>query len=128
MPKRSYPTPEVRGSGQEEQPHLRAAAAMWTQEGLEELLHVQGQKAQPVRRYPSSKVRSSCEEISYVKAKRNPSKMVGVARGHQRAHALKPQSQKTSQSDHRTTVVSNSMKLSHAMWGHPRWMGHGGEV
>ena len=23
---------------------------------------------------------------------------------------------------------SNSMKLSHAMWGHPRWAGHGGEV
>ena len=20
------------------------------------------------------------------------------------------------------------MKLSHAVWGHPRWMGHGGEV
>ena len=41
--------------------------------------------------------------------------MVGVARGHQRADTLKPYSQKTSHSDHtRTTVVSNSMKLSHA--------------
>ena len=54
--------------------------------------------------------------------------MVGLARGHQRADALKPQSQKTSQSDPRTTVVSNSVKLSHAVWGHPRLMGHGGEV
>ena len=27
-----------------------------------------------------------------------------------------------------TTALSNSMKLSHAVWGHPRWMGHGGEV
>ena len=27
-----------------------------------------------------------------------------------------------------TTFLSNSMKLSHAMWGHPRWAGHGGEV
>ena len=27
-----------------------------------------------------------------------------------------------------TTALSNSMKLSHAMWGHPRWEGHGGEV
>ena len=26
-----------------------------------------------------------------------------------------------------TTALSNSMKLSHAMWGHPRWMGHNGE-
>ena len=25
-----------------------------------------------------------------------------------------------SQSDHRTTVVSNSVTLSHALWGHPR--------
>ena len=28
----------------------------------------------------------------------------------------------------RTTALSNSMKLSHTVWGHPRWMGHGGEV
>ena len=46
---------------------------------------------------------------------RNPSKMVGVARGHQRADTLKPYSQKTSQSNHtRTTALSNSMKPSHA--------------
>ena len=32
--------------------------------------------------------------------KRNPSKMVSPKRGHQRADRLKPQSQKTSQSDH----------------------------
>ena len=45
-------------------------------------------------------------------------KMVGVARGHQRADALKPYSQKTSQSNHtRTTALSSSMKLSHAVWG-----------
>ena len=50
-----------------------------------------------VRRYPSSKVRraaalcwSSREEIPHVQVKRNPSKMVGVARGHQRADTLKP--------------------------------------
>ena len=60
---------------------------------------------------------------------RNPSKMVGVARGHQRADTLKPYSQKTSQSNHtRTTALSNSMKLSHALWGHSRRAGHGGEV
>ena len=27
-----------------------------------------------------------------------------------------------------STALSNSVKLSHAMWGHSRWMGHGGEV
>ena len=58
---------------------------------------------------------SSCEEICHTQGKRNPSKMVGVARGHQRANTLKPYSQKTSQSNHtRTTALSNSMKLSHA--------------
>ena len=58
---------------------------------------------------------SSCEEIPHAQAKRNPSKMVGVARGHQKADTLKPYSQKTSQSNHtRTTALSNSMKLSHA--------------
>ena len=57
---------------------------------------------------------SSCEEIPHAKGKRNSSKMVGVARGHQRADTLKPYSQKTSQSNHtRTTALSNSMKPSH---------------
>ena len=68
-----------------------------------------------VRRYPQSQVRSSCEEIPHILDKRNPSKTVGVARGHQRANTLKPYSQKTSQSNHtRTTALSISMKLSHA--------------
>ena len=45
-------------------------------------------------------------------------------RGHQRADTLKPYSQKTSQSNHtRTTALSNSMKLSHTLWGHPRQAG-----
>ena len=42
-------------------------------------------------------------------------KMVGVARGHQRADTLKPYSQKTNQSNHtRTTALSNSVKPNHA--------------
>ena len=58
---------------------------------------------------------SSREEIPHAQGKRNPSKTVDVARGHQRANTLKPYSQKTSQSNHtRTTALSNSMKLSHA--------------
>ena len=58
---------------------------------------------------------SICEEIPHAQGKRNPSKMVGVARGHQRADTLKPYSQKTNQSNHtKTTALSNSMKLSHA--------------
>ena len=58
---------------------------------------------------------SSREEIPHCQGKRNPSKMVGVARGHQRADTLKPYSQTTSQSNHtRTTALSNSMKPSHA--------------
>ena len=58
---------------------------------------------------------SSLKGIPHAQGKRNPSKMVGVARGHQRADTLKQYSQKTSQSNHiRTTALSNSMKLSHA--------------
>ena len=58
---------------------------------------------------------SICEEIPHAQGKRNPSQMVGAARGHQRADTLKPYSQKTSQSNHtRTTALSNSMKPSHA--------------
>ena len=58
---------------------------------------------------------SSREEIPHAQGKRNPSKTVLVARGHQRADTLKPYSQKTSQFNHtRTTALFNSMKLSHA--------------
>ena len=50
---------------------------------------------------------SSREEIPHAQGKRNPSKTVGVARGHQRANTLKPYSQKTSQSNRtRTTALS----------------------
>ena len=42
--KRSYPTSEVRGGGREELPHVQGAVAAQAQEGLEELLHVQGQE------------------------------------------------------------------------------------
>ena len=56
---------------------------------------------------------SSHEDIPNAQGKTNPSKMVGVARRHQRADTLKPSSQKTSQSNHtRTTALSNSIKLS----------------
>ena len=41
---RSYPTPEVRGSGRDERPHIKGAMAGWAQEGREELLHIQGQE------------------------------------------------------------------------------------
>ena len=44
---RSYPTPEVRGSGREEQPHVQGAVAALAQEGQEEILHIQGQEERP---------------------------------------------------------------------------------
>ena len=71
---------------------------------------------------------SSREEIPHTQGKRNPSKTVGVARGHQRADTLKLYSQKTSQSNHsRTTALSNSMKLTLACGqpkrGGSRWRG-----
>ena len=47
MAERRYPSPEVRGGGREELPHVQGAVAAWVQEGLKELLHVQGQEGQP---------------------------------------------------------------------------------
>ena len=40
------PTPQVRGGGREEQPHVQKVVAARVQEGLKELLHVQGQEQQ----------------------------------------------------------------------------------
>ena len=75
---RSYPTPEARGGGREEQPHIQGAVAAREQEGLEELVHIkvrrgggeeipllQGKEQQlhfaggAVKRYPTSKVRET---------------------------------------------------------------------
>ena len=43
------------------------------------------------RSYSMFKVSRGCgEEIPLVQGKRNPSKMVGIVRGHQRADTLKP--------------------------------------
>ena len=97
---------------------------LWTVQeiGQEELPHVQGQG------WWLDFAGAACEEILHVQDKRNPSEKVGAERGHQKADRLKPQSQTTSQSDHKDHSLSNSMKLSHAVWGHPRRMGHGGEV
>ena len=41
---RSWEDPCTRRGGQEELPRVRGAVAAWAQEGLEELLHVQGQE------------------------------------------------------------------------------------
>ena len=76
-----------------------------------------------MRTYPLSEVKSSWLRIAgttvkrypHIQDKRNPSKMVGVAREHQRADTLKPYSGKTSQTNHtRKTALSNSMNLNHA--------------
>ena len=42
----SYGTLEAVGSSREEPPHVQGAVAMWGQEGLEELFHVQSQEGQ----------------------------------------------------------------------------------
>ena len=102
---RNYPMSEVRGSGQEDLPHVqgqgrhpRGATPCPRSGGC---VGAGGlRRATPRSRSggaTSSKVRSSgfalleqCEEIPHVQGKRNPNKTVGVARGHQRADGLKP--------------------------------------
>ena len=109
MAERTYPTSEVRDGGRECQ-------AVTTQERLEELPSDRGQGRRPggatplcghrraERSYSTFKIRrSGSEEILLVQGKRNPSKTVGVARGHPRADTLKPEAQKTTQSNHTRT-------------------------
>ena len=38
------PTPKARGSSWEDQPHVQGTLAVWAQEGLEELSHVEGKE------------------------------------------------------------------------------------
>ena len=75
---RSYPTPEARGSGREELPHVQGVVAARAQEGLrsystfkvrrgrgEEILLVQGKEqwlhfaGAAVKRYPMPKIRET---------------------------------------------------------------------
>ena len=83
--------------------------------GQEEIAQVKGQERWPRGDTPSP-----------VQGKRNPSKTVGVVRGHQRADMLKHNHRKLANLITQTTALL--MKLSRAVWGHPRWTGHGGEV
>ena len=53
---------------------------------------------------------SSREEIPHVQGKRNPSKMVGVTRGHQRADTLKPSSQNNPITSTEIEVIKNLPK------------------
>ena len=77
MAERSYPTPEV-----------RVAAKRSYHMSKERRLH--GRRRADRRSYSTFKVRrGGREEIALVQGKRNPSKMVGVSRGHQRADTLK---------------------------------------
>ena len=64
---------------------------------------------------------SSREEIPHAQGKRNSSKMVGVARRHQRADTETILTETTQSNHTRTTALSNSMKLSHARGATQDW-------
>ena len=109
MAEKSYQTPEVRGCGQEELPDPGGQGTLprGATPSKERLLH-RHRKAE--RSYSMFKVRRGGNEkiplvqgkeqqlhfagaamkIPHVQGKRNPSKMVGVVRGHQRSDTLKP--------------------------------------
>ena len=99
---RSYPSPKVSGDDRGELP---AATAQERQRGAtpRRRLGAAAERSSPMskerrlrrrrrakRSYSTFKVRSSCEEIPHGQGKRNPSKTVGITRGHQRAETLKP--------------------------------------
>ena len=94
---------KVRRSGSEETPLTQ---------GKEQQLHF---AEAAMKRYPTSKVRETqvrrwvLREASEVRhTNHNHRKIVNLITW--------------------TTTLSNSIKLSHALWGHPRQGGHGGEV
>ena len=68
--------------------------------GGEEISFIQGKEQR--LRFAGAAMKKYMKEIPHAQGKRNPSKMVSVARGHQRADTQKPYSQKTSQSNHTT--------------------------
>ena len=71
---------------------------------------------------------SSHEEIPHAQGKRNPSKKLALREGIRGQTDWNHNQRQLANLITWTTALSNSMKVSHAMWGHPRWTGHGGEV
>ena len=108
--------------------HSRMSASRWVitampevrGSGWEELTHIRDQEQRLC--FAGTAVKGKFQ------GKRNPSKTVGTERGDQRADRLKLQSQTTRQSYHTDHSLFISMQLSHAMWGHPRQLGHGREA
>ena len=93
----SYPVSEARGDGQEELPRVQGVVAVRAQEGLEEPLHIEGQEGQreeiPLIQGKEQRLcfaGAAVKRYPHAQGKRNPSKMIGVARRHQRADTLKP--------------------------------------
>ena len=98
------------------------------------------------RSYSTFKVRrGGCEEITLVQGKEQQLRFAGAAMKRYskvretqvRRYGLQEASEgRHTNHIHRklvnlitqTTALSSSVKLSHAMWGHPREVGHGGEV
>ena len=100
------------------------------------------------RRYPTSKVRSGSQEelphvqgqkqrLRFARAATKRSFMSKVRKTQVRRQVLREGIRGQTDWNHnhrqlanlitRTTALSNSMKLGHALWGHQRWTGHGGE-
>ena len=89
--RRSYPTskrPRLRRHGRAE----RSYSTFKVRRGGSEEIPLVQDKEQRLRFAGAAAALcwSSREEIPHVQGKRNPSKTVGVARGHQRADTLKP--------------------------------------
>ena len=90
--------------------------------GQGELRHVQGQEhwlgfaGTAVKRYLMSKVRETQVRLWVL--------LEGIGGQVDRSHNHRKLVNLITQ----ITAISNSMKLSHAVWGLPRWTGHGGEV
>ena len=88
----------------------------------EELPYIQGEEqglcfaGAAVKRYPTSKVRET--QVTWEALREGIRGQIDRSHNHWQLANLITW----------TTALSNSVKLSHALWGCPRWTGHGGEV
>ena len=120
MAERSYPTSKEQRLHGRRRAERNYSTFKVRRGSCEEKLLIQGEEQRlrfagaAVRRYPTSKVRETQDGRCCGRASEGRHTKTIIT--------------ETSQSDHRTTVVSNSVTLSHAMWGHPRRSSHGGEV
>ena len=85
-------------------------------------------KTSPTRRGDDKSLQFSCENSKNSMKRQKDMTEDELSRSEGVTYAIREERKAITKNQYADHSLSNSMKLSHAMWVHPRQTGHGGEV